>query len=85
MIVYVTGFGGVRSVNDDCRYVLTVLHNFRVSVEERDIYLNKYYYHELQERLQVEDKVPMPQVFINGQHIGVCTVNTCAVHMCLDN
>lgn len=86
MIVYVTSFRGVRSVNEDCRFILTVLHNFRVSVEERDVYLHKYYYHELYERLQLEEtsKLPIPQVFISGQLIGVCIIyefSLCIIHV----
>ena len=44
-----------------------------MKVEEKDIYVNKHYYRELKDRLRLDgkSKLPVPQVFINGQHIGV--------------
>lgn len=74
IIVYTTSFRGVRSTFEDCRYVNTVMHNFRVKTEERDIYVNKGYYKELRDRLGEDgrSRLPVPQVFISGQHIGVC-------------
>ena len=50
-----------------------MLHNFRVHAEERDVYVNKFYYKELEDRLEDygADQLPLPQVFISGQHIGV--------------
>lgn len=74
-MVYVTSFRGVRSTFENCRYVQTVLHNFRVKIEEKDIYVNKHYYRELRDRLGEGgmSRLPVPQVFISGQHIGVCT------------
>ncbi len=76
--MYLTSFRGVRSTYEDCKYVQTVLHNFRVKVEEKDIYLNKIFYKELEDRLGEDGyyKLPVPQVFISGQRIGVCTSNT---------
>ena len=72
-MVYTTSFKGVRHTYEECRYILTVFHNLRVRVEERDIYIHKFYQRELEERLGVEEaiKLPVPQVYINGQHIGV--------------
>ena len=72
--MYLTTFRGVRSTFEDCRYVKTVMHNFLVKFEERDIYVNKRYYRELSDRLGEDgrSRLPVPQVFISGQHIGVC-------------
>ena len=72
--MYSTSFRGVRSTFEECRYVKTVLHNFLVKVEEKDVYVNKHFYAELQDRLGEDEfgKLPVPQVFISGQHIGVC-------------
>jgi len=63
----------VRSTFEDCKYVKTVLYNFRVLVEERDVYVNKFFYKELEDRLECSgiDILPLPQLFISGQHIGV--------------
>ena len=72
--MYVTSFRGVRRTYEDCRYVTTVLHNFRVNIEEKDVYVNKSFYKELNDRLGEDRKnrSPLPQVFVSGQHIGVC-------------
>lgn len=81
IILYTTSFRGVRSTYEDCRYVQTVLHNFRVRVEEKDIYVNKHYYRELRDRLGGSgmSRLPVPQVFISGQHIGVSPGTDCDV------
>lgn len=70
IIVYTTSFRGVRATFEDCRYITSLFHNHRVKVEERDIYTHQHYHRELEERLG-EDKVLVPQVFINGQYVGV--------------
>ena len=70
IIVYTTTFRGVRATFEECKSVISVLYNFRVRVEERDIYMNAIFHNELEERLN-RTKVSVPQVFISGQHIGV--------------
>ncbi len=72
--MYTTSFRGVRQTYEECRYILTVFHNLRVRVHERDIYVHKFYHRELEERLdspEDTEQLPVPQVYINGQHIGV--------------
>ena len=69
-MIYTTSFHGVRSTYEECKYVLSVFHNLRVKVEEKDIYVHKFYHNELEERLQ-KRCVAVPQVFVGGQHIGV--------------
>lgn len=73
IIVYTTSFRGVRHTYEECKYILTVFHNLRVRVQERDIYAHKFYHRELEERLEgeYEEQLPVPQVYINGQHVGV--------------
>ena len=75
VVIYTTTFRGVRSTFEECKYVLSVFHNLRVRVEERDIYVHKFYLKELEERLQ-GDRCTVPQVFISGQHIGVSLADT---------
>lgn len=70
VVIYTTSFHGVRSTYEECKYVLSVFHNLRVKVEEKDIYVHKFYHNELEERLQ-KRCVAVPQVFVGGQHIGV--------------
>lgn len=74
VIVYTTSFRGVKATFEECRYVLSVLYLFRVRVTQRDVYMHKSYYAELEARLGQKDavKVTVPQVYISGQHIGVC-------------
>ncbi len=77
MVVYTTTFRGVRATYEECKYVLSVFHNLRVRAEERDIYVHKYYYRELEDRVE-KRRVSVPQIFISGQHIGVRTA--CIYH-----
>ena len=70
IIIYTTSFSGVRGTHEDCKYILSLFYNHRVRVEERDVYMNQSYHHELDERLRGDD-CTLPQVFINGEHIGV--------------
>lgn len=73
VIVYTTSFRGVKATFEECRYVLSVLYLFRVRVTQRDVYMHKSHYSELEARLGRKDaaKVTVPQVYISGQHIGV--------------
>lgn len=48
---------------------MQILKNHRVKVDERDIFISPEHLAELKER--INDKISVPQVFINGQHIGV--------------
>jgi glutaredoxin domain-containing cysteine-rich protein 1 len=49
--------------------VLSIFHNYRVKIDERDVYVHQHFHHELEERLGGK-RMNLPQVFINGQHIG---------------
>ena len=78
IVVYTTTFRGVRSTFEDCKYVLSLFHNLRVLVDERDVYMNSFYYRELEERLG--ERLSVPQVFLSGQHIGVRVIQTSHFH-----
>ena len=73
MVVYATSFRGVRATFEECRYVQDLLHNLRIRVTTKDIYVYQYYHKELEERLRHGHRghISVPQVFIGGQHIGV--------------
>ena len=71
IVIYTTTFRGVRSTFEDCKYVLSLFHNLRVHVEERNVYMDTFFFRELEERLG--KKATVPQVFISGQHVGVST------------
>lgn len=82
-MIYTTTFRGVRSTFEDCKYVLSVFHNSRVQVDERDVYMNSFYYNELEERLGERlqgEGMSVPHVFINGQYVGVCCNSTPHTH-----
>ncbi|KAL5460500.1 hypothetical protein EMCRGX_G033951 [Ephydatia muelleri] len=69
IIVYTTSFRGVRSTFEDCKYVLLVLHNLRMEVDERDTYTNPSYITEMEKKVGCT-QCKLPQVFIGGRHIG---------------
>ncbi|XP_041379002.1 LOW QUALITY PROTEIN: glutaredoxin domain-containing cysteine-rich protein 1-like, partial [Gigantopelta aegis] len=68
IVIYTTTFRGVRTTFEECKYLLSLFHNHRVKVEERMSTCITHFYRELEQRL--DGKVVVPQVFINGQHIG---------------
>lgn len=70
IVVYTTSFRGLRATFEECKFALSLFHNLRVAVQERDIYVNQFFRRELEERLRC-DKASVPQIFISGQHIGV--------------
>ena len=69
VVVYTTSFQAVRGRFELCKRVIQILRNHRVKVDERDVLISPEYLAELKER--INDKISVPQVFINGQHIGV--------------
>ena len=84
IIVYTTSFRGVRSTFEDCKYVLLVLHNLRMEVDERDTYTNPSYITEMEKKVGCT-QCKLPQVFIGGRHIGVRAkkLNELCVHLFL--
>lgn len=68
VVVYTTSFQAVRGRYELCKRVVQILKNHRVKVDERDIFISPEHLAELKER--INDKISVPQVFINGQHIG---------------
>lgn len=73
VVVYTTSFKAVRGRFELCKQVVQMLRYHRVKVDERDILVSPEYLAELKERLN--DKISVPQVFINGQYIGVRILN----------
>lgn len=70
MIVYTTSMGIVRKTFTDCANVKQILETLLVKYEERDIFMSGYYQSELRDRLQCNE-IKVPQVFVDGQCIGV--------------
>lgn len=70
MIVYTTSMGIVRKTFTDCANVKQILKTLLVKYEERDIFMSAAYQQEIRDRLQC-DEIKVPQLFVDGQHIGV--------------
>lgn len=59
----------VRATTDACSYVKKVFKNRGLPFEERDVFIHKEHHKEMQNRLG--KGLSLPQVIINGIHIGV--------------
>ena len=60
----------VRATTDACAYVRKVFNNRGLPFEERDVFIHKEHQKEMQNRLG--RGLSLPQVIIDGIHIGVC-------------
>ena len=70
VVVYSTSMGIVRETYTKCANVKQILRTLLVKFEERDIFMSSEYQQEIRERMQ-SDTINIPQVFVDGQHIGV--------------
>jgi glutaredoxin domain-containing cysteine-rich protein 1 len=66
--------GVVRETFQDCVLVKKILRNLMVKYEERDVFMSKDTQTEIRERMGC-DFIIVPQVFVEGQHIGVSSCN----------
>lgn len=60
----------VRATTEACAYVKKVFNNRGLPFEERDVFIHKEHHKEMQNRLGKGSS--LPQVIIDGIHIGVC-------------
>ncbi|XP_010525485.1 PREDICTED: uncharacterized protein At3g28850 [Tarenaya hassleriana] len=70
VVLYFTTLRGIRKTYEDCCCVRTILRSFQVAIDERDISMDSTFRKELQNALGAEKPVSLPQVFIQGTHIG---------------
>lgn len=70
VVVYTTTMGILRDTYQACMKVKQILRTLLVKFEERDVFMSSEYQTEIQERMRC-DQVLVPQVFVDGQHIGV--------------
>lgn len=70
MVLYSTSMGIVRETYAKCANVKQILRTLLVKFEERDIFMSCEYQQEIKERMQ-SMKIQVPQLFVDGQHIGV--------------
>ncbi|CAO1416773.1 unnamed protein product [Diamesa hyperborea] len=69
VVVYTTSMGIVRSTYAKCQSVKQILRTLLVKFEERDVYMSNEYQDEVKDRM-LKDEIDIPQLFVNGQHIG---------------
>ena len=70
VVVYTTSMGVVRETFQRCLQVQRILGTLLIAYEERDVSMNRQVQQELKERVQ-RDAVLVPQVFVEGQLLGV--------------
>ncbi|CAO1394952.1 unnamed protein product [Diamesa serratosioi] len=69
VVVYTTSMGIVRSTYAKCQSIKQILRTLLVKFEERDVYMSNEYQDEVKDRM-LKDEIDIPQLFVNGQHIG---------------
>lgn len=75
MVVYTTSMRVVRKTTLACVKMLRILGTHMVQYDERDLFRSRDFQTELKERLDIET-VDVPQLFIDGQYIGVSIIIT---------
>ncbi|KAH9315370.1 hypothetical protein KI387_023997, partial [Taxus chinensis] len=69
VVLYTTSLRGIRKTFDDCNKVRSVLQNFGIPIDERDVSMHLEFRNELKELMG--KPVPVPRLFIKGRDIGV--------------
>lgn len=72
VVLYTTSMGIVRETYAKCSNVKQILRTLLVKFEERDVFMSCDYQQEIKERMQSEE-IQVPQLFVEGQHIGDAT------------
>lgn len=67
--------GIVRETYHKCLKVKQILKTLMVKFEERDVFMSTDAQDEIRERMKC-DAILVPQVFVEGQHIGVSNPNS---------
>lgn len=62
--------GILRDTYQACAKVKQILRTLLVKYEERDVFMSSEYQAEIRERMRCS-YILVPQVFVDGQHIGV--------------
>ncbi|AES99638.1 putative thioredoxin-like protein [Medicago truncatula] len=69
VVIYFTSLRVIRRTYNDCRAVRSILRNFRVITDERDVSIDDRFRDELNEILNRKN-VTLPRVFVGGVYIG---------------
>jgi len=70
-VLYVSSLGVVRETKARCSSVRKILRNLCVRTSERDVFMSREHFYQLTDRLSMSDQIPLPQVFLHGQLLGV--------------
>lgn len=70
VVLYTTSMGIVRETYAKCANVKQILRTLLIKFEERDVFMSVDYQQEVKDRMQTSD-IQIPQLFVDGQHIGV--------------
>lgn len=70
VVLYSTSMGIVRDTYAKCANVKQILRTLLIKFDERDIFMSKDYQQDIKDRMQSQE-VQVPQLFVDGQYIGV--------------
>ena len=70
MVIYVTTLSILRDTWARCVKVRQILRNLLIKVDEKDVFMSRENQVELMDRMAMVE-VNLPQVFVNGQYLGV--------------
>ncbi|XP_037920255.1 uncharacterized protein LOC119657425 [Hermetia illucens] len=69
VVLYTTSMGIIRETYAKCANVKQILRTLLIKFEERDVFMSCEYQQEIKDRMQT-DEIQVPQLFVEGQHIG---------------
>ena len=70
VVIYVTTLSILRDTWARCVKVRQILRNLLIKVDEKDVFMSRENQVELMDRMAMVE-VNLPQVFVNGQYLGV--------------
>lgn len=62
--------GIVRSTYAKCQAMKQILRTLMVKFEERDVFMSFAHQQDIRDRMQSDD-IEVPQLFVDGQYVGV--------------
>lgn len=74
VVLYTTSMGIIRQTYAKCANIKQILRTLLVKFEERDVFMSTECQQEIKDRMQ-SNEIKVPQLFVDGQHIGVSNYN----------